>query len=81
MELRIREAAKRRGFTMKKLSDISGIDTVSLSRYNTGSVLIPIDKLKIIADTLNVEIAELFPTGENYAHFIVDGEWEGIRKK
>jgi transcriptional regulator with XRE-family HTH domain len=81
MELRIKEAAKRKGFSMAKLSEKVGIDTSSLSRYNTGRVLIPLDKLKLIADTLDVEITELLPTGQDYAHFIADGEWLGIRKK
>lgn len=81
MLLRIKEVAKRKGFTMRKLSEKSGIDTVALSRYNTGVVEPPISKLQKIADILDCEIVELLPVGDKYGHWELDGEWLGIRKK
>ncbi|MFP3835324.1 helix-turn-helix transcriptional regulator [Chryseobacterium sp. SIMBA_028] len=81
MQLRIKEVAKRKGLTMRSLSEKSGIDTVALSRYNTGVVEPPISRLQKIADVLDCEIAELLPVGENFGHWELDGEWLGIRKK
>jgi len=66
---------------MKKLSEKTNIDQNSISRYNTGRVLIPLDKLKIIADALECEIVELLPVGEKFGHWELDGDWLGIIKK
>ncbi|MDP9954684.1 transcriptional regulator with XRE-family HTH domain [Epilithonimonas hungarica] len=81
MELLIKEVAKRKGFTMAKLAGKTNIDKTTLSRYNTGKVEPPLHKLKIIADVLDSELAELIPVGDKYGHWIDKGEWQGIRKK
>ena len=81
MQLRIKEVAKRRGFTMRKLSELSGIDTVALSRYNTGVIEPPLSRLQKIAEVLQCEVVELLPVGEKFGHWELDGEWLGIRKK
>lgn len=81
MELRIKETAKRKGFTMAKLAEKTNIDKTTISRYNTGKVEPPLHKLKIIADVLNVELVELIPIGDKYGHWLDNGEWLGIRKK
>lgn len=81
MKLRIKEVASKKGFNFQKLAQRTGIDPVSLSRYNVGAVEAPLSKLQIIADALGCELIELIQTGPNYAHFEVDGEWLGIRRK
>jgi transcriptional regulator with XRE-family HTH domain len=81
VELLIKEAAKRRNMSMKVLAEKTGIDASSLSRYNTGRIEAPLEKLKLIAEVLDCEIAELLPTGSKFAHFIDRNEWLGIRKK
>lgn len=81
MELRIKETAKRKGYTLAKLAERLNIDATTMSRYNTGKVEAPLHKLKIIADFLNVELIELIPVSENFGHWVTDGEWLGIRKK
>ena len=80
MELRIKETAKRKGYTLAKLAKKINIDTTTLSRYNTGKVEAPLHKLKIIADFLNVELIELIPVGENYTHIVDRDEWKGVLK-
>ena len=81
MVLRIKETAKRKGFTMRILSEISNIDAVTLSRYNKGVIEPPLSRLKIIADALDCEIVELIPVGEKYAHWINNDIWMGVIKK
>lgn len=81
MRLLIKEVAKRKGFTMRKLSEKTGIDTVALSRYNTGVIEPPLSRLKKIADVLDCEVAEFIPVGEKYAHWVDQGIWLGINKK
>lgn len=81
MVLRIKDTAKRKGYTMAKLAEKVNIDSTTLSRYNTGKVEAPLSRLKIIADALGCEIVELLPVGEKYAHWIQDGEYLGVYKK
>lgn len=81
MKLRIKEVAKRKGFTMRKLAEISKIDNTTISRYNSGTVEPPLSRLQEIATVLNCEVVELIPVGENFGHFELNGEWEGIRKR
>lgn len=81
MKLRIKEVAKRKGYTMAKLSEKLKIDTTTMSRYNTGTIEPPISRLEQIAEVLDCEIAEFFPLGNKFGHWELDGEWLGIRKK
>ncbi|WP_278494917.1 helix-turn-helix domain-containing protein [Chryseobacterium arthrosphaerae] len=81
MKLRIKQVAKRKGFTMARLSQVMGIDTTTLSRYNTGAVEPPLSRLYQMAGVLNCEVAELLPLSDQFGHWEIDGEWLGIRKK
>lgn len=81
MKLLIKEVAKRNGYTMRKLAEKTQIDAGALSRYNTGVIEPPFNRLQKIAEVLNCEIVEFFPVGEKYAHWIDDGVWLGINKK
>ena len=78
-ELRIKEVAKHRGFTLQELSAKIGIDYTSLYRRLNNPKF---DTLEKISDALKCEITELIPAGDNYSHFYDDktGEWLGIRK-
>ncbi|MDV3583434.1 hypothetical protein CMU85_18195 [Elizabethkingia anophelis] len=81
MKLRIKEVAKIKGSSFIEIAKKTSIDKTTISRYNSGIVMPPLDKLQIIANALNCEIAELLPIGDRYGHFYVDDEWQGIRKK
>lgn len=81
MELRIKEVAKKQGFTMKKIAEKLGTSQAMVTYYDKGNVDISVDKLKEISGILGCEIAELLPIGDKYGHFYVDNEWQGIRKK
>lgn len=81
MKLRIKEVAKKKGYSLTKLGEKTKIDSTTLSRYNTGTVEPPLSRLQEIAEALNCEVVELLPVGENFGHFEINGEWEGIRKK
>lgn len=81
MHLLIKEVAKRKGLTMRKLAEKTNIDTVTLSRYNTGVIEPPISRLQKIADVLECEIVEFIPVGSKFEHDVISGEWLGIRKK
>ena len=69
MKLRIKEVAKRKGFTMRKLAEISKIDNTTISRYNSGRVEPPLSRLQEIATVLNCEVVELIPVSENFGLF------------
>jgi len=57
---RIQEYRKLRAITQEKLAEIVGIDTVSLSKIETGRNYPSPDNLSKLAKGLNVEVYELF---------------------
>lgn len=81
LELRIKEVAKDQGVTMKVIAEKTGITKSYLSRINSGRINPSFEMLQNIANTMNVPVHRLIVTPEGYAHFEVDGEWHGIRKK
>lgn len=81
MKLRIKEVAEIKGLSLAEVAKKTNIDKTTISRYNSGVVMPPLNKLQLIASVLNTEIAELLPIGDKYGHFYVDNEWLGIRKK
>ncbi|MGQ1929048.1 helix-turn-helix domain-containing protein [Ornithobacterium rhinotracheale] len=58
--LRIKEIAKAKGYQMKELAELVGIDPVTLSRINTERESTTLDRLKIIAKELDVQVKDLF---------------------
>lgn len=80
MELRIKEVAKKHGFTLKKIAEKLGTSQAMVTYYDKGNVDISVDKLKEISGILGCEIAELLPLTNKYGHFYTDKEWQGIRK-
>lgn len=57
-ELRIKEILKQQGKTMQDLSDMIGINRVNLSNSLNGNPTL--DRLKQVADCLNVDLKDLF---------------------
>lgn len=80
MQLRIKEVAKSKGFTMKAIAEALGTSQAMVTYYEKGQVDISLDKLREIAQVLNCEMFELIPTNEHYGHFYVGKEYQGIRK-
>lgn len=57
---RIQEFRKLKSFTQEKLAEIIGVDTVSLSKIETGRNYPSPENLIKIARALNIEVYELF---------------------
>lgn len=57
-ELRIKEILKQQGKTMQDLSDMIGINRVNLSNSLNGNPTL--DRLKQVAECLNVNLKDLF---------------------
>ncbi|MFR1814288.1 helix-turn-helix domain-containing protein [Dysgonomonas capnocytophagoides] len=57
-ELRIKEILKQQGKTMQDLADMIGINRVNLSNSLNGNPTL--DRLKQVADCLNVDLKDLF---------------------
>ena len=57
---RVQEYRKQKSYTQDKLAEMIGIDTVSLSKIETGKNYPSPDTLKKIADALGINIYELF---------------------
>ena len=51
---RIRSSRKAKNISQVELSELSGVSTKSLSRYELGTSIPPADNLKLIADVLGV---------------------------
>ncbi|MBQ8459026.1 helix-turn-helix transcriptional regulator [bacterium] len=59
---RIQDYRKQKNFTQDKLAEIIGIDTISLSKIETGRNYPTAENLSKIAKILEVDIYELFVT-------------------
>ena len=81
MHLRIKEIAKKKGFTMKKIAEELKTTAPMITYYEKGNVDISLDKLQEIANVLSCEIFELIPASDKFAHFYDKDEYLGIRKK
>jgi len=57
-ELRIKEILKQQGKTMQDLADMIGINRVNLSNSLNGNPTL--ERLKQVADCLNVDVKDLF---------------------
>lgn len=60
MELRLKEILSQRGITLKDFAQMSGISQSNLSNYLNGNISPTLDTLKRIANSLNIEVVELF---------------------
>lgn len=82
MELRIKEISKQKKIPLKTVAEHLEVTTTQVSNYISGKSLIPLDKLKKVAEVLDCEVLELLHPSEDFAHFYSKrGEWWGIRKK
>ncbi len=81
MNLRIKEVAKSKGYSLQELSKKLGITYQALNARMVGNPSIKV--LSEISKALNCEIHELIETSGDYSHFYDDKtkEWLGIRKK
>jgi len=57
-ELRVKEILKQQGKTMQQLADMIGINRVNLSNSLNGNPTL--ERLKQVADCLNIDIKDLF---------------------
>jgi transcriptional regulator with XRE-family HTH domain len=57
-ELRVKEILKQQGKTMQQLADMIGINRVNLSNSLNGNPTL--ERLKQVADCLNVDVKDLF---------------------
>jgi transcriptional regulator with XRE-family HTH domain len=62
MGQRIRQRRQKRGFTQSDVADASGIARSSLANIERGHQYAPVHVLAMIAECLDVEIADLVPT-------------------
>lgn len=63
MALRIKEVLKEKGYTIQSLSDEMGINRVSLTNSINGNPTV--ETLEKIANTLGVDVSELFVSNNN----------------
>ena len=56
---KIREQRKKRGLTQSKLAKAIGVDRVTVTKYENGSINPPILKIDLIAKELNCDIVDL----------------------
>ena len=59
VQLKLREIRKRNGLSQERLSELSHVDRVSISRYETGKKKPSVDNLKRLAVALDVTTDEL----------------------
>ena len=60
---RVAEARRDRGFTQEQLSEVIGIEPVTLSRLETGHRALSLTTLSRIAAALELALGELLDTG------------------
>lgn len=63
--LRIKELREKKKFTQEQLAEILDIDSRSLSRIETGISFTTLEKLKKLANALDVDIQDLFYTEQS----------------
>ena len=77
--LRIKEAIKENGFTYESIGSAVGLTKTSIARIASGDQTPSFDTLKRIADTLDVDIRDLFhPTKDNAERYYIE---EGTGKR
>ncbi len=60
MEIRLKEILRQRGITLKDFASQSGISASNLSNYLNGKISPTLETLKKIANTLDIDVVELF---------------------
>lgn len=70
----LRVLRKRKGFTLKALSEVSGVPLSTLSKIELGRAALSYDKFMAVARALGVEMAELLQTGEANEQAVFAGQ-------
>lgn len=65
MIIRLKEILSKKGMTLKDLANLSGISQSNLSNYLKGNISPTLDTLNKIANTLDIELVELFKEEED----------------
>ena len=60
MKLRLREILKEKNITIGQLSELSGISQSNISNYMSGKISPTLDTLNRLANSLNIELTDLF---------------------
>lgn len=76
MVFRLREILKKRQLTIGQFSEMSGISQSNLSNYMMGKVSPTLETLNKIAQTLKIDITELFREEEDIVLMARIGEKE-----
>lgn len=76
---RIQELRKEAGFTQKQLADKLGVNTVTISRYETGDRNPKFDKLKKLSELFLVSIDYI--TGKSDSRLGADDSWDSLSQK
>ena len=56
---RVRDARIRKGISQEKLAELAGTSLTSISRLETGKIMVSLEKLTVLADVLDVGLEEL----------------------
>lgn len=67
---RIREARKAAGITQDTLAQILGVNRATISKYETGTIDLPVSQLMRIADALGVHVLDLLGVTNQDVGFI-----------
>lgn len=60
---RMREARKAKGWSLARLSEISGIPLSTLSKFENGSLSLPLDRIFRLSDSLGIGMSDMFDAG------------------
>ena len=70
----LRALRKRKGFTLKHLSEVSGVPLSTLSKIELGQAALSYDKFMAVARALGVEMSELLQAGEQVQQAAFSGQ-------
>ena len=57
---RVRAIRKAKGWNLAQLSEVSGVPQSTLSKFETGALSLPLDRVFHVSDALDVNVMELF---------------------
>lgn len=57
---KVREIRKSKGLSLAQLSETSGVPTSTLSKFETGTLSLPLDRIFGISDALGIAVTQLF---------------------
>lgn len=75
---RLSQVMKERGISCRRLSELTGMTKSSISNYMNGLRAIPLDKVQVMADALNVSASWIIGWTDD-PHFVIKKE-EPVQK-